>query len=135
MQQIKIGKIENLTFEPKLNDKLHKILVETFLQYGIEVNTTAHFTINGSISTFDLKTLSEKNLLTTEYNILLVCDFEIIDENTKQTQKFSSISFPFTISFPTRGKLDLVIAQKNIATEKALKELTKELIRNIIYKK
>lgn len=132
---IHIGKINNQTFEPRLQDKLNRILTDTFMQYGFQINPNSRYRIEGDITRFDLKTLSEKDLITTEYQIFLFCNFQVIDKDTNNTIRIDSISTPFVSYFSSKGKLEIALVQKELAVEHSLRDLSKELIRYIIYKK
>lgn len=132
--EIYISKLNNNTFEPKLQDKLHRALAETFSQYGFEISRSSRYRLEGDITKFEIKTLSEKDLITTEYQILLFCNFRLIDTQTGNVTKIEGITEPFVNYFIAKGRLENVLAQKEIATENSLRELSKELIRYIIYK-
>ncbi len=131
---IYIGKLNNNTFEPKLQDKLHRVLTEGFIQYGFQISPSSRYRLEGDISKFEIKTLSEKDLVTTEYQILLFCNFRLIDTETGTITKVDSLTEPFVNYFVAKGRLENVLAQKEIATESSLRELSKELIRYILYK-
>ncbi len=64
---IKIGKIENKTLEPKLQDRLYRALTEEFLKQGVDVNPVAAYKISGTVHEFVLKILSEKSDVAVDY--------------------------------------------------------------------
>lgn len=130
--EIHVGKLNNNTFEPKLQDKLRRALAESFSQYGFQISQTSRYRLEGDISRFEIKTLSEKDLVTTEYQILLFCNFRLIDTQTGDVIKIDAVTEPFVNYFTAKGRLENVLAQKEIATERSLRELSNELIRNII---
>jgi ABC-type uncharacterized transport system auxiliary subunit len=132
--EVYIGKINNKTFEPKLQDKLYKVLGETLGEYGFEINSAARYRLEADIKKFEIKTISEKDLITTEYLIILSCDFRLIDSQTGNVNKIGGISDPFTKYFISKGKLENVLAQKEIATESSMRDISRELIRYIIHK-
>ncbi len=131
---IHIGKINNNTFEPKLQDKLYRTLVGTFSEYGFNINPASRYRLEGDITKFEIKTLSEKELITTEYQILLFCNFRLIDTQTGSISNIEGVTDPFVKYFIAKGKLENVLAQKEIATESSLRDLSKELVRYIIHK-
>ncbi len=133
--EIFIGKLNNNTFEPKLQDKLHRALAESFSLYGFQISPSSRYRLEGDITKFEIKTLSEKDLITTEYQILLFCTFRLIDADTGTITKIDSIAEPFVNYFVAKGRLENVLAQKEVATEISLRELSKELARYIIYMK
>lgn len=131
---IHIGKINNNTFEPKLQDKLYRMLAETFSEHGFVISSISRYRLEGDITKFELKTISEKDLITTEYLIQLFCEFRLIDTQTGSIVKIEGITDPFTKYFSAKGKLEYALAQKEIAIESSMRDISRELIRNIIYK-
>lgn len=132
--EIYIAKINNNTFEPKLQDKLYRMLAETLSEYGIEISSASRYRLESDITKFEIKTISEKDLITTEYLILLFCDFRLIDTQTGSMKKIEGITDPFTKYFIAKGKIENVVAQKEIATESSMRDISKELVRHIIHK-
>lgn len=132
--QIHIAKINNNTFEPKLQDKLYRTLSETLSEYGIEITAHARYRLEAEITKFEIKTIAEKDLITTEYLILLFCNFTLIDTQTGSINKIDGISDPFTKYFLAKGKLENVLAQKEIVTESSLRDISREVIRYITHK-
>ena len=130
---IYIGKINNNTFEPKLQDKLYRALAETFSEYGFQVSPSSRYRLEGEITKFEIKTLSEKDLITTEYQILLFCNFRLIDTQTGDVAKVEGVTDPFVNYFLSKGRLENVLALKEAATESSLRDLSKELVRYIIH--
>lgn len=130
--QIFIGKIENKTFEPGLQDKLYRRLADTFIQYGFEVDSSSKHRIEGEITKFEIKTLSEKNLLTTEYQIIISCSFRLIDSDSGKVIIIDNITEPFINYFISIGRLELVLGRKELAIEESLEELSREIVRYIL---
>ncbi len=130
--KISIGKIENKTFEPGLQDKLYRSLTDAFIQYGFEINSTFNHRIEGEITKFEIKTLSEKGLLTTEYQIIIFCSFRLLDTDTGKIFTIDNISEPFMNYFVSTGRLEYVLGIKELAIEESLKELSREIVRLIL---
>lgn len=130
---IAIGVIENSTFEPKLQDRLNKALTETLLEYSIEVDSRATQRIDGKISRFELRVLSEKNLVASQYDVLVTASFTLTDTGSGKTASLGEVSSPFAHYFSSVGAIETVLSQKEIATDQALKNLSQELARRIIY--
>ncbi len=130
---VSLGKIENKTFEPKLQDRLNRILAETLMEYGVEVTPWAEHRIDGDITMFQLLTVSEINLTTAEYQILIKADFKLTDTKTGASVPLVGVSSPFNTTFKALGNLENVLAQKEISTDAALRDLSQELIRRMIY--
>lgn len=130
---IQIGKIENTTLEPKLQDRLHKALTEEFLKQGIEVNPNAGYKLSGSINQFELRMLAVKSDIATEYEVIIKADFKVIDPSGN-IKEFKNIGSPFIISFSGSGPLDELIASKELASEKAIKDMAMEIVAVLIYR-
>lgn len=128
---VKIGKIENRTYEPKLEDKFQRALADELLKNGIMISETAEHSINGTIDYFELKPLAEKDGLTVEYEVIIRGRFslKLPDGNVKQLQSRGA----FIVSFYNEGELQSVMASKEIAIEKALQDLSSEIRAGIIY--
>lgn len=132
---VSLGTIQNTTVEPKLQDRMSRLLAETFMEYGFDVRPAAMHKIEGTIFRFDLIPVSEKSLTAIEYQITVVANFDLIDEQTRKREPLASVSSPFITYFRTSGALVSVLADKEAATEKALRDLSQELVRRMIYKK
>ncbi|MDH5768483.1 MAG: LPS assembly lipoprotein LptE [Nitrospirota bacterium] len=130
---VQIGNIENRTFEPKLQDKLHRALTEEFLKQGITVQPYAGYTLSGTIHQFQLNVLSTKDDIAVEYEALIKADFRLVEPSGK-VKEFKNIGSPFIVSFSSSGKLSDVIALKELASEKAIKDMAMEIIAVIMYR-
>src|SRR4030043_1623632 len=129
---IQIGKIENITVEPKLQDRLHEALTEEFLKQGIAVYPDAGYKLIGTINKFELLILSEKSDVAEEYEVLIKGDFKLIDPSGN-IKEFKNIGSPFIVSFSGPGPLDELIASKEIASEKAIKDMAMEIVAVLMY--
>jgi hypothetical protein len=129
---IQIGKIENITVEPKLQDRLHETLTEEFLKQGIAVYPDAGYKLIGTINQFELRILSEKADIATEYEVLIKGDFKLIDPSGN-IKEFKNIGSPFIVSFSGPGPLDELIASKELASEKAIRDMAMEIVAILIY--
>ena len=132
---VALGTIENKTVEPKLQDRMSRLLAESLMEYGIDVRPAAAETIEGAIKSFDLTPVSEKSLTAIEYQISIVADFRIVDNRTRKSKVLAAVSSPFITYFRSSGTLTSVLALKEAATESAVRDLSRELVRRIIYKK
>lgn len=131
-ESISIGKIENKTIEPKLQDKFQRILTETFMEYGFRIDPLSRYMIEGSLISFDLKPLAERSLTVTEYEVIIKANFILFD--TKTNDKIPiNIRRPFITYFPVFGRIEDILVNKEIATNKAIKDISLEITRSIIY--
>jgi hypothetical protein len=129
---IQIANIENRTLEPKLQDKLHNALTEEFLKHGVAVRSGAGYKLSGTIHLFELHVLSEKAEMAVEYEVIIKGDFRIIDPSGK-IKDFKDIGSPFIVSFQSSGLLENVLTSKELASEKAIKDMAMEIVSILIY--
>jgi hypothetical protein len=130
-QSVGIGKIINKTFEPKLEDRMQRALVDELMTNGFTIDNSAAYKISGDITTFSLSTLSEKGGVAIEYEVIIKGDFRLVDPSGK-SRKLRNHGV-FIVSFPSADALQSVIAQKELATERALRDLCSEIVASIMY--
>jgi len=130
---IQIGKIENTTLEPKLQDRLHRALAEEFLKQGIAVYPDAGYKLSGTIYQYELVILSEKADIAAEYEVIINGDFRLIDPSGN-IKEFKKIGSPFIVSFQSSNMLEDVLASKELASEKAIKDMAMEIVAVLIYR-
>lgn len=129
---IKIERIENVTLEPKLQDRLYSALTEEFLKNGITVSNNADHKLSGTIHLFELHVLSEKRGVAVEYEVVMRGEFRLIGPSG-DTKDLKNIGSPFIVSFPGAGPLENVLAFKELASEKAVKDMAMEIVGILIY--
>jgi outer membrane lipopolysaccharide assembly protein LptE/RlpB len=131
-REITIGKIENRTLEPKLQDKLHRALVQEFAKNGIAVQPGAKARISGVINNFDMVSLSEKDDITVEYRIMVDAAFTFRDEggSVRELKKTES---PFIVSFSGSRNMADLLASRDVAEERAMADIAMEVVGRLIY--
>lgn len=130
---IQITTIENTTAEPKLQDKLYQSLTEEFLKHGILVSPEAEYKLSVKIHQFELRILSEKRGIATEYEVHIKADLKLI-KPSGDVQEYKNIGSPFIVSFKSSDLLEDVIAHKESTSEKAIKDMAMEIVGNLIYR-
>ena len=130
---IQIDRIENKTLEPKLQDMLYRALTEEFLKEGISVRAQAGHKLSGTINKFNLKVLSEKSDVASEYEVVILGDFKLVDPSGK-IKKFKGIGSPFIVSFAGAGSLNELIANKELASERAIRDMAMEIVAALLYR-
>lgn len=131
-QAIQIGKIENVTIEPKIQDMLYRALTDEFLKHGVVVNRDAGYKLSGKINHFELLILSEKSDIATEYEVVIKGNFTLTDPSGK-IKELKNTGSPFIVSFTGPGPLNDLIASKEKASEKAMKDMAMEIVGIILY--
>jgi outer membrane lipopolysaccharide assembly protein LptE/RlpB len=131
--EIRIGKIENLSLEPKLQDKLHKALVREFTKNGITVTPSVGNVLSGVVRRFEMSSLSEKKDITFEYKIVIEADFTYRDNdgNVRVTKKVMS---PFIVSTAGSRDMGVLLGSRDVAEEKAMADIAMEIVGALIYK-
>lgn len=132
-QSIRIVRIENKTVEPKLQDRLYKALTEEFLKEGIAVSPQAGYKLSCTIYHFELKLLAEQSNVATDYEVIIKGNFELTDPSGKK-KEFKDIGAPFIVSFAGSGPLDELLASKEVASDKAIKDMATEIVGLLIYR-
>lgn len=129
---VSIGNIVNKTYEPRLQDRMQAALANELLKYGFTLDGNSPYRIDGVIDAFELRTLSEKSGTAIEYEIIIKGDFKLAEPSGK-TRELRNHGV-FIVSFSSSESLQPVIAAKEKAIEKALRDLSSEIIASIIYK-
>jgi len=132
-QAIQIVRIENKTVEPKLQDRLYKALTEEFLKEGIAVSPQAGYKLSCTIYNFELKLLAEKSNVATDYEVIIKGNFVLTDPSGKK-KEFKDIGAPFIISFAGSGPLDELLASKEVASDRAIRDMATEIVGVLIYR-
>lgn len=131
-EAITIGRIENKTLEPKVQDRLNRALAEAFMGYGFRISPNARYRLEGDVSNFAMTALSEKDLTATEYEVSIHAVFRLIDTE-KNSVTSIAVDNPFVTSLSAVGRLETLMSNKELATDKALKDIARELARRVIY--
>ncbi len=129
---IQIEGIENKTLEPKLQDRLYKALTEEFLKHGVTVQPAAGYRLSGTIHLFELNVLSERKGTAIQYEVVMRGDFRLVGPSG-DTKEVKNIGSPFIVSFPALGMLEDVLTFKEIASERAVKDMAMEIVAALIY--
>lgn len=129
--EIYIERVENKTLEPKLQDRFHRVMTEEFLKQGINVNSSADYRLSGTINFFEINVLAERNVAV-EYEVVMKGDFKLIGPSG-YTKEIKDVGSPFIVSFPGSGMLEDVLAGKELASEKALRDMATEIVGILIY--
>lgn len=133
-QEVELGRIENMTHEPKLEDRLARALAQVFPEYGIDLSPGARHRIEADITGFELIALSEKSLYVAEYQVRATTAVRIIDREAGTVTTVKS-SGPFVTYFRSTGGIESVLAGKERASEHAMRDIAQDIIQRVIYQK
>jgi hypothetical protein len=130
-QSIAVSKIVNKTYEPKLEDRMQIALVNELMRTGFILDNSSGYRIIGGLTTFELVTLSEKVGVAVEYEVTIRGEFRLVDPfGGARALRTRGV---FIVSFPSTATLQNVIALKEQATERALKDFSSEIVASILY--
>ncbi len=130
--EIRIGKIENKTLEPKLEDKLHQALVEEFAKNGIAVTKGAGPVLSAVVNNFSMVSLSEKKDVTVEYRVIMDVDV-LYQDATGKTRQIRRAGSPFIVSFDGTGAIENTLANRDYAERQAMADTAMEVVGALIY--
>src|SRR5208283_1585506 len=133
-ETISVGKIENKTSEPKLQDSCHVALAETLSQYGYEVSPFARYRLEGQIFRIELVPTTEVNLTATQYQVIIKAGFKLLDTESGNSIPLAGDS-PFITYFaanPT-DTLEEIMAQKELAEASAMANMAQTLVSFVTY--
>lgn len=133
-QEVDLGRIGNMTHEPKLEDRLARAFGQVLPEYGIDLSKSARYRIEAEIAKFDMVALSEISLYVSEYQVTALTNVRLIDRQTNAVTSISS-SGPFVTYFRSTGGIESVLANKELATDRAMRDIAQDIVQRIIYKK
>jgi len=123
--------VRNETYEPRIEEKLHRSLAREFITQGIEVvSEGGDIVIEPVVRSFRLGAIGAINEIVKEQEIFMDVDFIIHDRD--RTMSFSSINSPIKITFNAAGSVSESVIEKEYATEKACREIAKEIVGRIL---
>lgn len=128
---VMVGAINNKSLEPKLQDRFNRVLAETFAEYGFHVGPS-RYVLEGEISSFELRPVAEQSLIAAQYEVVMKASFRLVDKELNKAIPLIANS-PFTTYFGSSGKLENVLAQKELSTTAALKNLSQSVVILITY--
>ena len=131
IDSVSIGRIENLTSEAGVEDRLMRILAEEITKNGIRIDQAAEHVIEGSIKGFFLNSLSETNELATTYELVVQGVFTLVYPDGRRRDLPGGGKY--IVTFSSVGSLKLVLAYKQRATETALRNMSEEIAASLLY--
>lgn len=129
---VSIDRINNKTYEPEIDDRMREILTEELIRRGFVVDHSSDYKIFGSLNSLELRTLSEKAGVAVEYEVVIRGEFNL--RTPSGAVKNLRSEGPFIVSFSSAERLQDVMTLKERAIEKALRDLSQELIISILVK-
>ncbi|MDP2276867.1 MAG: LPS assembly lipoprotein LptE [Nitrospirota bacterium] len=128
---VKIGRIENRTFEPKLEDKFQKALADELIRSGIMISKNSGHVISGTIYDLKLRPLAEEEGVASEYEVIIKARFFLTSPDGKVKELRNT--GVFIVTFSGLGKIENIVAAKEQAAETAMRNLASEIRAGIVY--
>lgn len=130
-QSIAIKHIQNDTYEPRLEERLHNALSTEFIHQGIEVTAgSGDVELQATVTTFMLGAIAAIDEIVKEQEITMTVNIKLIEND--RIQEFKSMVSPIKITFQSTGSVSDSVAEKERATDKACREIAKEIVSRII---
>jgi len=128
---INIRHIDNRTYEPRLEEKLHNALSEEFINQGIKAEgVSADITLEASITRFELGAIGAVDESVREQEIIMLVDIKVMDK--EDVIEFKSMGSPILITFQTTGTVPQTVDLRDRATIKASREIARDIVGRII---
>jgi hypothetical protein len=133
VDSVRIGEIENMTSEARLDDSLTEALVSAFMKNGIKVDRSSEYVLTGTLESLELAQLSEVNEVTTSYQVIITGKFFLVRPDREKSKLPGGGKFIVRLS--STGPLATVIANKELAIEQALSDFAEEISAEVLYMK
>ncbi len=130
-QTVKIGKIVNRTYELKLEDRMQRALAAELLKTGFSLGAESGYSIEGVLNVFELRVLSVKVNEASEYEVIVKGDFRLYGPSG-QVRTLRSGGIFITSFLSTEENLTSIITGKELATERALRDFSSEIVASIL---
>lgn len=128
---IHIKHVSNMTYEPRLEEKLHTALSEEFVTQGIKAGgVSSDVALEAVITRFELGAIGTIDASVREQEIIMFVDVRIIDN--EDVIEFRSIGSPIKITFETTGTVLQAVDQRDRASNKASREIARDIVSRII---
>jgi hypothetical protein len=128
---VTIKPVQNETYEPQLEDKMHIALSNEFINQGIEVKASeGNIDIEATITKYALGAIGAVDETVKEQQIIMNVDVKFIDEG--EITEFRNMQSPIRITFQSTGTVGEAVARQEEATVKACREIAQEIVSKLI---
>ncbi len=128
---ITIRPVQNKTYEPRLEERLHNALSNEFINQGIEVKISGgDVDLQTTITSFQLGAIGAVDETVKEQEIIMQADIKLTDK--ERVTEFKTMHSPIKITFESVGNVGESVANKEVSTDKASREIAREIIGQII---
>ncbi len=128
---ITIRPVLNKTYEPRLEERLHNALSNEFINQGIEVKISGgDVELQATVTSFLLGAVGAVDETVKEQEIIMQADIILTDKD--RVTEFKTMQSPIKITFESVGNISESVANKELSTDKASREIAREIIGQII---
>ncbi len=128
---ITIKLVKNKTYEPRLEERLHNALSSEFISQGIKIaHSGGDAELEATITRFAVGAVGSIDEDVKEQNLIMLVDVKIVTNG--EIVEFKSIQSAIYISFDSSGSISDSVANKERATDKASREIAKEIVSKLI---
>lgn len=126
-----IKHVQNKTYEPRLEERLHNALSAEFINQGIEIRAEGgDVELEATVITYMVGAIAAIDEIVKEQDISMNVDIKMIDKG--RVTDFRSMASPIRITYQSTGSVTQSVAEKEMATDKACREIAKEIVSRII---
>ena len=130
-KSVTIKPVENKTYEPKLEESLHRALSEEFISQGIKVVAyDGDISIETKINTFELGSIAAIDENVQEQSVTMRVDVKILDK--ERVIEFVAMESPIRITFQSTGTVSDSVIHKERAIDKACREIAGEIVGKMV---
>jgi outer membrane lipopolysaccharide assembly protein LptE/RlpB len=138
---VAVRPVQNMTYEPRLEEKLHSALSRELIVQGITLASAggaeslgrapeSGVAIEAKITAFNLKTIASVDEKVKEQEIIMLVDVAVIDKNS--VSELKAVRSPIQITYDAAGTVGEAALNKERAVEKACAEVAKEIADRVI---
>lgn len=128
---ITIRPVQNKTYEPRLEERMHNALSEEFIKQGIEVRAAGgDVYLETVITEFGLTAVGVDDGRVIEQAVAMSVNVKITDSG--KVIEFGSMQSLINVTFDSTGTVSESVANKERAADKASSEIAKEIVSKII---
>ncbi|MBS1112161.1 MAG: hypothetical protein H6Q95_453 [Nitrospirae bacterium] len=140
---IAVRPVQNLTYAPRLKEKLQNALSRELITQGINIVPADRpdtlgtvpdrgIVLEARITTFELRAIAAVGEQVKEQEIIMLVDVTIMDKNT--VSELKAVKSPLQITYQATGTVSDAEARKEVAIDKACTEIAKEITDRVIMK-
>lgn len=128
---VRLGKIENRTFEHGLEDRLAAALGDELMRNGIKLSDKSRYSIGGVINVFELRGIAQKGDMTVQYEVYIDGSFSLKGPEGESPLKTGAL---FPVIFSTEGPLEAVAGLKEEAIARALRDIASKIAAAAVFR-